>query len=276
MDGLFDFSDFLLGVQCELRIIWAEEGLLDTFTVDLSEYGFARPNANDDQVKVTILKNVEYWCKKGMVKGIQNEILDVNGNQVILKNAAATLDDIDIIIFATGYDRDMPYKQMLSSDVLDRFYKPQIKTRRMLLYLLTFICGYENDNIAIVGGNTFNGAMGYEMQSRLIAAVWSGNIELPYNSLEEQERWVKDRMIDFDPYWFSAFVPIQCYMDALAEIVGVLPTRDDYHDGSKYIYDKLENGYFFPQQYRIKGIGTNDKIRDKAIQSLATFRPNVT
>eukprot|EP01084_Bolivina_argentea_P205537 351101_1 len=174
----------------------------------LDEYGFKTPdiaNTPPEQIKFSFGKGVEYFCKKGILKGIHGEIDTVNEKAVHLKNNNEILNDIDMIIFATGYNVNNPYNNILSENIISKFYKPEIKTNRHLLYLLTFIPGYENDNIAFVGANQIIGALTYEMQSRLISQVWSGDLKLP--SIEKQNEWIKNKLIDFDPFWYLLLIP---------------------------------------------------------------------
>ena len=170
-------------------------------------------------------------------------------------------------MFATGYNSAAPYKDILAADVFDQFHRPDIKHKRHLLYLLTFVAGYNTDNLAVVGGNTFSGAFGYEMQSRLVAQVWTDNVKIP--SLEEQNKWIKERMIDLDPFWYSSFIAASTYMDELAEIIGCRPQKEDYPEDAQYVYNMLENGgSLFPQQFRLRGPGTTEQLKAKSIESL--------
>eukprot|EP00483_Globobulimina_turgida_P006531 UN06541 len=194
--------------------------------VYLDDYGFVTPNIESENFKIGFCKGLEYFCKQGIVLGIQGEIEAItNGNNIVV-NRNVLIENVDIIMFATGYDICGGYKRILDKCVIDRFYKPQIKKIRNLLYLLTFIAGYETDNLAIVGGNNAISPTIYELQSRLIAQVWCGNIDLP--SKQEQCKWIEENLIHHDPFWYIPALACHPYTDQIAKFIGILPKRNDF------------------------------------------------
>ena len=247
-------------------------GLLDfdltQYALKLDDYGFVSPDVNDENLKIGICKRFGTLCADGQVKGIRGEIKSVNGKDVTLKSGQV-LEDMDVIMFATGYQIERAYQRLLGDSIVKRFYRPETKSKRLLLYLLTFIAGFNTDNVAIVGGNTFSGSMGLEMQSRLVAAVWSQGIKLPNE--QEQEDWIRSRMVDFDPFWFGAFIPAQSYVNELAEVIGCAPKREDFVEGFEHVFDALETTGIFPVQFRISEPGFSAAQRKASIQALSRF-----
>eukprot|EP01084_Bolivina_argentea_P301682 520519_1 len=240
------------------------------FKVFLDEYGFITPShdtENLDKLKIALCKNFEYFCKQGILKGIHGEIDYASGNNVYLNDSKPCINDIDIIIFATGFDTNKGLRNMLSSDIINKFYNKNVQKHRNLLYLLTFIAGFETDNIAIVGGNINFIPMIYELQARLIGQIWSGNVKLP--SIEKQHEWIKEKLIDYDPYWFLPAIPCVPYVDDIADFIGILPEKNDFPSEYEYMYDKLQNDVYYPSQFRIRGHGSNNENKMKVLQKLS-------
>jgi hypothetical protein len=167
--------------------------------INLNAYNHQTPRLENGEVDfskgVTFSQGWHSFVEQGLVQIINGQIdyetllhsngqtkhVSINPNKNDNSECGCKLSDIDMIIFATGYDSlesiadifSEKYKQ--ESQILTKFQQPNMSKFKNLLYLLTFIPGYKNDQIAINGGNIFQNVMMYEMQSRLIAGVWAIN-----------------------------------------------------------------------------------------------------
>ncbi|ETO09994.1 hypothetical protein RFI_27383 [Reticulomyxa filosa] len=228
---------------------------LARYSSTLTQYGFKKPSLEDiDEGKKyggSLYRSFEYWAKKGKISGFHGSVANCDGKNVTLSDGSV-INDVDIIMCATGFHPDIP---ILPRDVFKKIYQPELKERRFLLYLLTFVPSMYDQSLAFVGAQPIvesNPTM-FELQARLIGHYWSDvNRELPHASEERQNQWIEKNIITLD---YSPLLPDICKQsyhiaDDIAEFIGCKPKDPE-------VVSLLEDAGFIPEQYRIEGPHAN-------------------
>ncbi|XP_041373828.1 dimethylaniline monooxygenase [N-oxide-forming] 2-like [Gigantopelta aegis] len=131
------------------------------------------------------------------------------------------VDDVDVVVFATGYDRHLPF---LDNSLVDS--AQAINEQKNEWYKLIFPVHLQHPTLAMVGMATGEGSNLpiYEMQSRLAARVLCGKHKLPAKNtmLKDIDRW--NSYFKFKFSYYKHQVPYLPYIEELAAELGVKPT----------------------------------------------------
>ncbi|XP_033122566.1 dimethylaniline monooxygenase [N-oxide-forming] 5-like [Anneissia japonica] len=151
------------------------------------------------------------------------------------------IEDIDTVIFATGYDTTFPF---ITREIFD-------ETK---MELFKHILSPKYTTLAFVGAVGAPGAQGpvFELQARWTVSVFSGSVKLPdleTRQIEAKER--VDNMLKQYGYLKIKFAPVP-YQEELASDIGVKPTLDMFLIDPK-LAAKVFFGPAYPPSYRLKG-----------------------
>ncbi|XP_041373298.1 dimethylaniline monooxygenase [N-oxide-forming] 2-like [Gigantopelta aegis] len=131
------------------------------------------------------------------------------------------VDDVDVVVFATGYDRHLPF---LDNSLVDS--AQAINEQKNEWYKLIFPVHLQHPTLAMIGMMTAEGPNlpVFEMQSRLAARVLCGKLKLPAENVmrKDTDRWNSQIKLKFSFYKHQ--VPYLAYIDELAADLGVKPT----------------------------------------------------
>lgn len=163
----------------------------------------------------------------------------------------STIEDIDVVILATGFKYSFPF---LEPDVV------KVEGHFPHLYEMVFPPNNQPCSLAVVGLVQPFGALPpiLEMQARAAAAVFSGNSKLPDRSV--MESWIRKRK-DFitkvyvDSPRYSIQVYFIQYLDSLGKIVGCQPSLRKHFFTNPRLWSKLVFGPSTPPQWRLDGHG---------------------
>jgi dimethylaniline monooxygenase (N-oxide forming) len=231
---------------------------LDKGGLQLSRYGFVKPNdaevaSGKMKTGISLCRSFEYWVKTGKIRGCHGTITNCEGKKVTLSDGSV-IEDVDTILFTTGFEPDIP---ILPRDIFQQIYRPEVKERRFLLYLLTFVPGWYNQSLAFIGIQPIvesNPTM-FELQSRMIGHFWSGaKTLLPQSTEETQQKWIYTHLIKNDYTPLLPDIAKQSYhiADDIAQFIGCKPQNAE-------IVNLLEEAGFIPEQYRIEGPHKNEQ-----------------
>ncbi|XP_035829107.1 flavin-containing monooxygenase 5 [Aplysia californica] len=160
-----------------------------------------------------------------------------------------TYHDVELVVLCTGYKIEYPF---IDKSILD------IKRNRITMYKNMFLPDLKHQTIAFLAviqplGSVFPIA---EMQSRVAARVFKGELKLP--SASEMKREIDDaykamrkRYVDTARHTIQVdWLP---FMDELAEMVGCKPNLLKYLFTDPRLFWALFNGPGVPYQYRLEG-----------------------
>ena len=172
------------------------------------------------------------------------EIASIQGRTVTFTDGST--DTVDAIVCATGYDVDMPY---LSEDV------SRALGGDLALYQRTF--NPDLWGLGVIGQFLAQGPYFplLELQARWIAAVWSGAVALPGETV--MRRAVAQPRPPLDAHNALALT--------LSEELGVAPEPVDWQD----LCEPLLFGPMLPPRYRLSGPGAVPNARLAFAQQLA-------
>ncbi|KAM9831331.1 flavin-containing monooxygenase 5-like [Neosynchiropus ocellatus] len=187
---------------------------------------------------------------------IKPNVKEIRGSTVVFDDGT-TVEKVDTIVFATGYNYDFPYLPK------DTMYKTG---HRVGLYKYVFPPNMQHPTLAVVGFIHGLGAIMVqaEMQVRWATRVFKGLIKLPSNSamLQAVERDTKE--IE-NHYILSKLTPLQVdfvsYMDDLAGEIGVRPSLLWLFFTDYQLFKKVLWGPVTAYQYRLMGPGKWDGAR---------------
>lgn len=230
-------------------------------SLQLSRYGFVKPNSADViSGKVftgaSLCRSFGHWVKKGKIRGCHGTITKCEGKTVTLSDGSV-VEDVDTILFTTGFEPDVP---ILPRDIFHQIYRPEVKERRFLLYLLTFVPGWYNQSLSFIGIQPIvesNPTM-FELQARMIGHYWSGaKTSLPRETKEAQQKWVDKHLIQIDYAPLLPDIGKQSYhiADDIAQFIGCKAQNPE-------VVNLLEEAGFIPEQYRIEGPHRNEHALD--------------
>ena len=280
------------------------EPIYNSFVKDdlLDNYGFYLTKMTDDiksqcnfggsknacLPKINICKSFVYHCiQTKILHGIFGNVVGFTNNnsmiyQPIIPNdrnfqsfkfdhdtGLKTLDNVDVIIFATGFQYDEKMFPYLEKDFINQFYNKSIEKNRKLLYLHSIIPNETyQDNIALIGPNGALSHCIFELQARFVAGLWNDRWKLP--SINQQKEWIQENIIEFNPIpWLATSIPNQPFGDQLANFMSVLPNEQDFIQMDKFdVYKRIQNERMFPTFYRIKGHGKKENALDILIKQM--------
>ncbi|MBB3060289.1 NAD(P)-binding domain-containing protein [Microbulbifer rhizosphaerae] len=180
---------------------------------------------------------------------------------VIFKDG--TREEIDAVVFCSGYKLEFPFLNKQISDMRDLFKQMFIPEIGESLAFIGFVRPQQGGIPAIA-----------EMQSRYLAQLYSNRTNLP--SLQEQRQVIRQDA----EHWRSEYsitpkvaslVNYCHYMDSIAELVGCMPEIPSLMEDPK-LRIKLLHGPQFAAQYRLTGAHS---MPEKAREFLLDF-PNIS
>ncbi|XP_037554142.1 flavin-containing monooxygenase 5 [Nematolebias whitei] len=181
---------------------------------------------------------------------VKPNIKEIQGSTVVFDDGS-TVENVDMIVFATGYNYDFPYLPKNS------IYK---SGHRVGLYKHVFAPNLEHPTLAIVGFIHSDGAImpQAEMQARFVTRVFAGHRKLPSNqamikAVEKDTRNIAKN------YVVSKLTPLQVdfveYMDDLAKDIGVRPSLLWLLFTDFPLFKRVFWGPVTAYQYRLMGPG---------------------
>ncbi|CAG8519725.1 4746_t:CDS:2 [Ambispora leptoticha] len=196
---------------------------------------------------------------------VKQNIVKLNQDKSVEFVDGTRIEDIDVIVYCTGYDISFPFLDgdlLTGEQDLEKF-DPEYRENLAWLYKMVFPPRYKN--IAFLGlvqvlGPIFPVA---EMQARYATSIIGGHITLP--STEVMDQWIENYQNFLQTTFYSSArhtieTPFLWMMDHLAKEIGCLPTGKEVF--LKYGFKAWKN-YFFgmvtPIQYRLFGRHSYDK-----------------
>ncbi|XP_072179224.1 flavin-containing monooxygenase 5-like [Diadema setosum] len=211
---------------------------------------------------------------------VRSGIQRVEGSTVILNDGSA-VEDIDVIIFATGYDVKYPFLRFdlipgLSADV-----GPLTLFKHVVPIELS-PCTLQFTGMAVpdtMGQNIMS-----EMQARLAVSVLKKQARLPdMKSMKREIDCVRESIV-------TAFGPRNCfvpdppkYMDEIAGMIGTRPSLLKLLLTDPKLAYHYYIGWVYPPSYRLVGPGATPKAREELLRlendsyhslTLSTVRPD--
>ncbi|KAH9514067.1 Cyclopentanone 1,2-monooxygenase (CPMO) [Bulinus truncatus] len=158
-------------------------------------------------------------------------------------------DNIDLVVFATGYKVEYPF---IDKDVV------QVRQNKVDLYKYMWLPELTKQTIAFLAVCQPLGAMFpiAEMQSRLAARVFKGEVKLPSSKnmmkdIRAKENANRCRYVDSQRHTIQVdWLP---YMDELATLVGCKPNLFKLLLTDPCLYWRVLTGPGVPYQYRLHG-----------------------
>ncbi|XP_001633932.2 flavin-containing monooxygenase 2 [Nematostella vectensis] len=183
---------------------------------------------------------------------VKSDIKSIKGSSILFSDDT-TLDDIDIVIFATGFNVRYPF---LSNSWL------QPKEDYIPLYKFVFPFEPSKPTIAIIGAFTNEGPIPpcCEMQARWVVQVFKGNARLPDKQkmikeiLDAQEE-IKKRVTYTGNRYFHKLKGMVPYLDEIGSLIGARPSMLKLALKSPALALKCYFGTCIPAQYRLVGPG---------------------
>ncbi|KAG9288446.1 hypothetical protein G9A89_015652 [Geosiphon pyriformis] len=192
---------------------------------------------------------------------VKPDIMELNADRSIKFADGTTIEDIDFVIYATGYKIDFPF---LDRDVItggkeiEEATDPEYRGNLAWLYKMMFPPRYHN--IAFLGLAQPQGPIMpiSELQARYVNGLIKGRID-PLPSALEMDKSIKQYQVTCSSTFYSSprhtiQIDFLTYCDQLASEIGCLPTPRNMF--SRYGFKGLKI-YFFgiptPVQYRLFG-----------------------
>lgn len=190
----------------------------------------------------------EYFqeVRSGKLKLIRGEIDHFLNSSVVLEDGRS-INDFDVVIFCTGYERDLS------------FLPEQLRLKpTTTLYEDTF--PIDAKNLAYIG--MYPGARGavfplVELQARYACGVFSGRLKLP--SIETMKEEIANTPKDRDEIKFST---------SLAQKLEVIPQLNSYH----WSIRRMLLGAYTPARFRLEGFHSDSKAALKSIEETECYR----
>ncbi|XP_077996717.1 dimethylaniline monooxygenase [N-oxide-forming] 2-like [Glandiceps talaboti] len=179
------------------------------------------------------------------------DIEEFGKNNVTLKDGTV-LDDIEAVVFATGYEYSIPYIDQ--SWIYD-------DSKHLRMYRFTFPVLEEHpERLAMIGMLSPHGSGWplFEMQARWSSQIFTKKVHLP-----DRETMQKD--IEQKPMYtdtFYTFVPATPLEDEIAEDLGIKPKRWKLALSDPKLAYLYEYGPMVPYWYRLQGPGAWSGARD--------------
>ena len=242
--------------------LFGENGKLKTWLYPLNQCK-SHPDLRipGDGLAITDLPLVKRGMESGQVCLVKSAINSFAGSSVLLSDGTK-LDDINIVVFSTGYTKAFPFLNSLWNK------KKQVEAA---LYRHVLPVEDQLQGIAFVGvpyklTSFFPTA---EMQSRWLAKFWAarGSMydqqELDQFKAEIQKR--KDSLVYGEKYSFLA--DSISYVEELAEELGCRPPVEKLLQSDKVLGLALMYGPLISAQYRLVGEYTWPEAREYIIKT---------
>lgn len=173
-------------------------------------------------------------------------------------------ENVDAMIFCTGYRADLPF---FSSEILDQLgFQPDDELQPLLLHKTVFPKNLFG--MAFVGlyRGPYFGVM--ELQARWACMVFSGN--LPPPSKEEITLGIAEEqkiraMVPRPQFPHGNYVGL---CEELAQQIGVAPNLETIEIKDPDLYQKLMDGPFTVASYRLEGFGRKPSIALPMIEQI--------
>ena len=195
---------------------------------------------------------------------IVGEILKVeNGGKTLITVEGETLDQVDAVVFCTGYKNYVPFlpeqlKQVDPRTCYKHMFHTQYRDRMVWI-------GWARPGF----GSQFPIM---EMQARLFALICTEQLTLP--TYEEMEQTIsKDRdkylkQIEHNAARIRSLVDYHAYMDDLAKIIGCQPPFWQYFFLYPRLWLRMVYGATQATQFRLRGPGQKEALAQKLIAKL--------
>lgn len=201
---------------------------------------------------------------------VVGEVSDVeNGGKTLHTADGETLENVDVVIFCTGYQN---YVAFLPEEIR--------QTDPRSLYKHMFHPAY-GDKLAWVGWArpAFGSQLPImEMQARLFAGICAGDISLP--SLAEMEQTIaKDSAANLAQFEHNArrvrsLVDYYYYMDDLAGMMGCRPPLWQYFFTHPRIWLRMVYGATQATQFRLRGLGSKKALAQELLAKMPVSKFN--
>uniref|UniRef100_A0A673K5T6 Flavin-containing monooxygenase n=1 Tax=Sinocyclocheilus rhinocerous TaxID=307959 RepID=A0A673K5T6_9TELE len=187
---------------------------------------------------------------------VKPNVKEFRGSSVVFEDGAVE-DDIDLVVFATGYTFSFPF---LSSHAIP------VSKNKVSLYKYVYPPGLERPTLAVIGLIQPLGAIMpiSEMQARWAARVFKGLCKLPPMSammkdIKAKEKAMAKRYVAAQRHTIQVdYIP---YMDELAKQVGVCPPILKLLLTDPRLALNIIFGPCTPYQFRLHGPGRWDGAR---------------
>lgn len=166
------------------------------------------------------------------------------------------LDNLDAIVFCTGYQAAFPFFDDKIKQVLG--FQPDDQLQPLILHKTVF--HPDLPNMAFVGMNRgpYFGTM--ELQARLACMTFGGQIPSP--TLEEMQKGIEEELEirERRPRPQFPHGDYVAFSDSLAREIGVAPDFETMQQENPALYKQLWDGPFTPASYRLSGFGSNPEV----------------
>uniref|UniRef100_A0A673K5S6 Flavin-containing monooxygenase n=1 Tax=Sinocyclocheilus rhinocerous TaxID=307959 RepID=A0A673K5S6_9TELE len=226
---------------------WREKQLNKRFTTSSMGCIFSQhPTVNDDLPNRILSGTVS----------VKPNVKEFRGSSVVFEDGTVE-DDIDLVVFATGYTFSFPF---LSSHAIP------VSKNKVSLYKYVYPPGLERPTLAVIGLIQPLGAIMpiSEMQARWAARVFKGLCKLPPMSammkdIKAKEKAMAKRYVAAQRHTIQVdYIP---YMDELAKQVGVCPPILKLLLTDPRLALNIIFGPCTPYQFRLHGPGRWDGAR---------------
>lgn len=206
---------------------------------------------------------VHHGCK------VVGEIVKVeNGGRTITTADGETLNNIDAVVFSTGYKNYVPFlPQELRETDPRSLYKHMFhpKYRDTLVWI----------GLARPGFGSQFPIM--EMQSRFFALICTGKQKLPIPAEMERVTCI-DRAVYLEQFEHNAhrarsLVDYHRYMDDIADLIGCKPPLWKYFFLHPRIWMRIVYGATQATQFRLQGPGNKKSLAEKLLMKLPVSKP---
>ncbi|KAM3840230.1 flavin-containing monooxygenase 1-like isoform 1-T3 [Vipera latastei] len=192
---------------------------------------------------------------------IMPAVKEFKENAVVFVNAP-TAEEVDIVVFATGYKASFPF---IDESIL------KIENRHASLYKYIFLPQLEKPTLAIMGFiKPFGAVMPVvEIQARWVTRVFNGLCKLPPpKTMMEEINEKKKNKVNWFGMSFDEVLKTDClvYCDELGSFIGIKPSVPALLLKDPMLAMKIFFGPCSPYQYRLTGPGKWDGARNAILK----------
>ncbi|GFO34510.1 dimethylaniline monooxygenase [n-oxide-forming] [Plakobranchus ocellatus] len=235
--------------------------------VDHQLYGLNPPEQPDASIH-KITDDLSHKIASGLVK-IKPDIREFTETGIIFEDGTC-VDGLDLVIFSTGYSIHYPFLDLAMLGI------PK-EDADLKLYKHMFAPDLPHQTLAFLSvaqytGGTFPSA---EMQCRLAAAVFKGNVHLP--NRERMKAEIASYQANLESRYVSKVreprrVDHLLYMDELASLVGCKPNLAWFLLTDPVLFWHLLFGPGVAYQYRLQGPNTWPEARHAILTVMDRIR----
>ncbi|KAK3766821.1 hypothetical protein RRG08_051966 [Elysia crispata] len=246
-------------------------------TVDHEVFGLSPPEQPDASHPI-VFDDLPHKIACGRIR-IKPNIRKFTRTGIVFEDGSFE-DNVDLVVFATGYTLSMPFFK--DSNVME------LRESDLKLYKHMWVPGLSQQTLAFVGSTRPLGASfpTAELQARLVARVFKGEMQLP--SEEEMRKDIARFKKDLEGRYVGAVgysnrVDYLPHLDELAGQVGCKPNLVRYLLFDPVLFWHLMFGPGVSYQYRLDGPHTWPGARkailtvtDRTCKSFGTFKATKT